>query len=104
MPQKSQAHRGRFALWSGAKSAWGAAVQGRGKKTLFWISTVLAALCIALVAVNIGLVLMNQKAQAEVNERQRIIAENVQLKQLQDNIVRALANAANTKNDEQIRD
>ena len=66
-----------------AISAWGATVQGRGKKTLFWISTILSALCLVLVGVDIILLLVNQRAQAEVNERQRTIAESIQLKQVQ---------------------
>jgi hypothetical protein len=87
-----------------AISAWGATVQGHGKKTLFWITTALSALCLVLVGVDIILLLVNQRAQAEVNERQRTIAESIQLKQLQDGIVRALANAANANKDDQIRD
>ena len=87
-----------------AISAWGATVQGRGKKTLFWISTVLSALCLVLVGVDIILLLVNQRAQAEVNERQRTIAESIQLKQVQDGIVRLLWNAANANKDDQVRD
>ena len=87
-----------------AISAWGATVQGRGKKTLIWISTVLSALCLVLVGVDIILLLVNQRAQAEVNERQRTIAESIQLKQVQDGIVRLLWNAANANKDDQVRD
>ena len=87
-----------------AISAWGATVQGRGKKTLFWISTVLSALCLVLVGVDIILLLVTQRAQAEVNERQRTIAESIQLKQVQDGIVRLLWNAANANKDDQVRD
>ena len=87
-----------------AISAWGATVQGRGKKTLFWISTVLSALCLVLVGVDIILLRVNQRAQAEVSERQRTIAESIQLKQVQDGIVRLLWNAANANKDDQVRD
>jgi hypothetical protein len=87
-----------------ADSGMGETVQGSGSRALFWIATILAAGCIVLVAVNIVLSLVNQRAQAEVNERQHTIAESIQLKQLQDGIVRALATSANNNKDEQLRD
>jgi hypothetical protein len=67
------------------------------------ISTILAALLVVLVIVNIVLTLGNQSAQAELGERQQAIAQTMQLETLHRQVVAFLANMAINSNDEQIR-
>ena len=67
------------------------------------ISTVLSALLLVLVLVNIVLSLGNQSVQAEVGERQQMIAQTMQLETLHRQVVGVLANLAIKSNDEQIK-
>ena len=67
------------------------------------VSTILAALLVVLVIVNIALTLGNQSAQAELSERQQAIAQSMQLENLHRQVVAFLANMAINSNDEQIR-
>jgi hypothetical protein len=65
--------------------------------------TVLAALMLVLVLVNIVLSLGNQSLRAEVNERQQFIAQSIQLEGLHREIITALATVALKTNDEQLK-
>ncbi len=67
------------------------------------LQTILAALVLVLVAVNILLVLGNQSIQAEVGDRQQFIAQAIQLEGLNRQVVGALANMALKTNDEQLK-
>ncbi|HZS85530.1 MAG TPA: hypothetical protein VFA50_21855 [Stellaceae bacterium] len=75
-------------------------MQGKG---LYWMSTLLAGASIALVIVDGTLFLGNQSAQAVVNQRQQFINQSVQLGRVNEALVRALAAAAETNKDEQLR-
>jgi hypothetical protein len=67
------------------------------------LQTILAALVLVLVAVNILLVLGNQSIQAEVGDRQQFIAQAIQLEGLNRQVVGALANMALKTNDGQLK-
>lgn len=67
------------------------------------IPTVLSALLLVLVLVNIVLSLGNQSVQAEVGERQQMIAQTMQLETLHRQVVAVLANLAIKSNDEQLK-
>ena len=75
-------------------------MQGRG---LYWISTMLAGASIALVIVNGTMILGNQSAQADVNQRQQFINQSVQLSRVNEALVRALLSASSGDKDEPIR-
>jgi hypothetical protein len=67
------------------------------------IPTVLSALLLVLVLVNIVLSLGNQSVQADVGERQQMIAQTMQLETLHRQVVAVLANLAIKSNDVQLR-
>ena len=67
------------------------------------VQTILAVLALVLVVVNIMLTLGNQSVQAEVSERQQYIAQSIQLNELNQQVVGALANMAMKSNDEQLK-
>src|SRR5947199_10372947 len=69
-------------------------------KTVF---TILAALTLILVAVNILLSLGNQSLRVDVSQRQQFIAQSMQLEGLHQEIVTALASIAVRNNDEQLK-
>jgi uncharacterized membrane protein YeiB len=71
----------------------------RGK--MVW--TVLTALMLVLVFVNMLLSLGNESLRVEVSERQQFIAQSMQLEGLQREIVGALASIAVKSNDEQLK-
>ena len=65
--------------------------------------TGLAAVAVVLVLANIWLVLGNQPRQAEVNQRQQFINQSTQMSRLNEGLVRAIAAAAVTTNDDTLR-
>ena len=67
------------------------------------IQTILAAVALVLVVVNVMLALGNQSVQADLNERQQFIAQSIQLEQLNRQVVAVLANMAMKSNDEQLK-
>jgi hypothetical protein len=71
-------------------------------KSGLW-QTILAALALILVVLNVLLALGNQSIQADVAERQQMIAQAIQLEQLNRQVVAVLANMAIKSNDEQLR-
>jgi hypothetical protein len=68
-------------------------------KTVF---TVLAALLLVLVVVDVVWSFLNQLLRVEVTERQQFISQSIQLDGLHREIVSALANIALKTNDEQL--
>ncbi|MGI9330071.1 MAG: hypothetical protein ACR2QB_05090 [Gammaproteobacteria bacterium] len=66
--------------------------------------TVLGVIALLLALANIGLSLNNQQAQADVNARQQFINQTVEISQLNNQIVQALANLSVQNNDASIRD
>jgi hypothetical protein len=76
----------------------------RGYRVLTVSATVLGVIAIALVVVNFYLVLQNQRAQAEVNQRQQFIAQSAQLSSLNEALIRSIATAAASNNDDKLRD
>jgi hypothetical protein len=67
------------------------------------ILTVLAALVLLLVVVNILLSLGNQSLRAEVSERQQFITQSIQLESLHREIVTVLATVALKSKDDQLK-
>jgi hypothetical protein len=72
-------------------------------KRLKIIQTSLAVLVLLLVTVNILIGLGNQSIQAEVGERQQMIAQTMQLENLNRQLITVLANLALKTNDEQLK-
>jgi hypothetical protein len=71
-----------------------------GDVAAYWASVALGALAILLVVANFFVQSSNQSIQAEANQRQQFINQSVQLKRVDDLLIRALAQAAvNAKND-----
>lgn len=73
-----------------------------GKKAKIFL-TALSSLILVLVIINIVLGLGNQSIQAEVSERQQIIAQTLQLETLNRQLIGVLANMAIKTNDEQLK-
>jgi hypothetical protein len=67
------------------------------------ILTTLSVLVLLLVIVNILIGLGNQSIQAEVGERQQMIAQTIQLENLNRQLITVLANLALKTNDEQLK-
>jgi len=67
------------------------------------VLTILSSLVLVLVLVNIFVALGNQSIQAEVSERQQIIAQTIQLESLNRQLINVLANLALKTNDEQLK-
>ena len=65
--------------------------------------TVLLTLILLLVIVNIVLALGNQSIQAEVSERQQMLAQTLQLENLNRQLIGVMANLALKTNDEQLK-
>ncbi len=65
--------------------------------------TVLSTLILLLVIVNIVLALGNQSIQAEVSERQQMLAQTLQLENLNRQLIGVMANLALKTNDEQLK-
>lgn len=72
------------------------------KKARIFLTT-LASLILVLVIINIVLGIGNQSIQAEVGERQQIIAQTLQLETLNRQLIGVLANMAIKTNDEQLK-
>jgi hypothetical protein len=67
------------------------------------VLTTLSALVLLLVIVNILIGLGNQSIQTEVSERQQMIAQTLQLENLNRQLITVLANLALKTNDEQLK-
>lgn len=67
------------------------------------ILTTLSVLILLLVLVNILIGLGNQSLQAEVGERQQVIAQTLQLESLNRQLITVLVNLALKTNDEQLK-
>jgi len=67
------------------------------------VLTTLAVLILLLVLVNILIGLGNQSLQAEVGERQQVIAQTLQLESLNRQLITVLVNLALKTNDEQLK-
>lgn len=67
------------------------------------VLTVLSTLILLLVIVNIVLGLGNQSIQAEVAERQQMLAQTMQLENLNRQVIGVMANLALKTNDEQLK-
>ena len=65
--------------------------------------TVLSALVLLVVIVNILMALGNQSIQAEVSERQQMLTQTIQLETLNRQLIGVLANMALKTNDEQLK-
>ena len=72
-------------------------------KTVKIIQTTLSVLILLLVIVNIVIGLGNQSVQAEIAERQQMIAQTIQLENLNRQLITVLANLALKTNDEQLK-
>ena len=68
-----------------------------------WALTGIAGLSLVLVVVNGALFLVNRTLQNEINTRQQLINQAVQLERLGQELVNALAGLALRNNDQQIR-
>ena len=67
------------------------------------VLTTLSSLLLLLVVVNIFIGLGNQSIQAEVGERQQVIAQTMQLETLNRQLINVLANLALKANDEPLK-
>jgi len=67
------------------------------------VSTTLAVLILLLVLVNILIGLGNQSIQADVAERQQVIAQTIQLEALNRQLITVLVNLTMKTNDEQLK-
>ena len=67
------------------------------------ILTILSSLVLLLVVVNIFVSLGNQSIQSEVGERQQVIAQTIQLENLNRQLISVLANLALKTNDEALK-
>lgn len=65
--------------------------------------TTLSSLLLLLVVINIFVALGNQSIQAEVGERQQVIAQTMQLETLNRQLINVLANLALKANDEPLK-
>ena len=76
----------------------------RAEGWLYWMTDGLSAAAGALVVAYIVLVQDNRTAQAEVNRRQQFINQSIQLGRVNEALIRALAAAAVSNNDDKLRD
>jgi hypothetical protein len=67
------------------------------------VLTTLSVLVLLLVLINILIGLGNQSLQAEVGERQQMIAQTMQLEALNRQLITVLVNLAMKTNDEQLK-
>jgi hypothetical protein len=70
---------------------------------LYWTIVGLSALTLVLVVTYIVLVQDNRSVQAEVNQRQQFINQSIQLGRVNEALIRALAAAAQSNNDDRLR-
>ena len=75
-----------------------------GNVAAYWASVALGALTIVLVVANFFVVSSNQSIQAEANQRQQFINQSVQLKRVDDLLIRAIAQASVNAKDDKLRD
>ncbi len=75
--------------------------QTRQQRLIQW-ATMLAGVSLVLVVVNIALAIIDQNAQADVNERQQIIAQAAQLNAVNTLLTRALQSQMQSAKDPQI--
>jgi hypothetical protein len=76
----------------------------RAEGWLYWMTVGLSAAAGALVVAYIVLVQDNRTVQAEVNRRQQFINQSIQLGRVNEALIRALAAAAVSNNDDKLRD
>lgn len=67
------------------------------------VLTILSSLVLLLVVINIFVSMGNQSIQSEVGERQQIIAQTIQLENLNRQLIGVLANLALKTNDEALK-
>lgn len=73
-------------------------------KAAYWASVALSALALLLLVSNVALVNSNRTLQMEVSQRQNIISNGVNLSQLNNSLVQALADLSIKNDDKDIRD
>jgi len=73
------------------------------KHSQYWVLSTLGALCALLVLVNIVLFTSNRALQSEVNGRAQYIQQSVQLQNLYQQMVRAIADLSVRNQDEQLK-
>jgi hypothetical protein len=71
---------------------------------LYRVTVGLSVLAVGLVVAYIVLVQDNRSVQAEVNRRQQFINQSMQLGRINDALIRAIAAAAVSANDDKLRD
>ena len=76
----------------------------RAEGWLYWMTVGLSAADGALIVAYIVLVQDNRTVQAEVNRRQQFINQSIQLGRVNEALIRALAAAAVSNNDDKLRD
>ena len=76
----------------------------RAEGWLYWMTVGLSAAAGALIVAYIVLVQDNRAVQAEVNRRQQFINQSIQLGRVNEALIRALAAAAVSNNDDKLRD
>jgi len=72
-------------------------------KVWYWGSVAFGALALLLLVINVCLINGNRGMQNELGQRQAAISNSVNLSQLNQALVQALAQAAVTEDDEEIR-
>jgi hypothetical protein len=75
----------------------------RAEGWLYWMTVGLSAAAGALIVAYIVLVQDNRTVQAEVNRRQQFINQSIQLGRVNEALIRALAAAAVSNNDDKLR-
>ena len=76
----------------------------RAEGWLYWMTVGLSAAAGALIVAYIVLVQDNRTVQADVNRRQQFINQSIQLGRVNEALIRALAAAAVSNNDDKLRD
>jgi hypothetical protein len=76
----------------------------RAEGWLYWMTVGLSGAAGALIVAYIVLVQDNRSVQAEVNRRQQFINQSIQLGRVNEALIRALAAAAVSNNDDKLRD
>ena len=71
---------------------------------LYWLTVGLSGLTLAFVVAYMVLVQDNRTVQADVNRRQQFINQSIQLGRVNEALIRALAAAAVSNNDDKLRD
>lgn len=74
------------------------------KNYQYWILSVVAALCLLLVILDIAIVRSNQTLRTDVDRRGQYIQQSAQLQVLYQDMVKALADLAVQNKDDQLRD